>query len=387
MKKIQKERVTYLIGAGASANAIPTVADMIEAIYYYKMELNGIRISLPPIEQQGVGKVIERFITEFDNLIIKSRNYSTIDTLAKMYFVEGKDNELNQLKRCLILYFTIEQCIGRFASKQSENINGKKSIPGFFPNTIEHRYSNFIAAIAERSTSSNETFELNGNVAVLSWNYDSQFELSLKNFTGTQLQSLKKQHSVIDGSHSIEDTEVLLRRNEFSLIKLNGTANLLMPNGKESTSIYDDFFVGAWYKVGNEIEVLKSFINGISRHPIIENWDDLDKLPEYTRNLKFAWEYQDGYEVQRQRVQEIVSETKTLVIIGYSFPIFNRKIDIKLISKMKLNKLYIQDINAENIKSTMSNAFPNIRTMTKDPNLIHLEEHTNQFIIPYELSL
>jgi hypothetical protein len=100
-----------------------------------------------------------------------------------------------------------------------------------------------------------------------------------------------------------------------------------------------------------------------------------------------------------------------LVVIGYSFPVFNREIDNRLIGKMaKLTKVYIQDANPERIKSTMVNAFERFQETEqvsrytgakpipgretrinydyeKVPKIkIQTEDNLNQFVIPYELN-
>jgi hypothetical protein len=131
--------------------------------------------------------------------------------------------------------------------------------------------------------------------------------------------------------------------------------------------------------------------------------------------LNFAWEndnnYIDKYRGHSKNLEEaehIASETEILVVIGYSFPIFNREIDNILFKKMqKLKKVYIQDREPEKIKSTMQNAFEILQTKKTinsfgfeansttlpvgelklvDNVEFRLESNTNQFVIPFELT-
>jgi len=95
----------------------------------------------------------------------------------------------------------------------------------------------------------------------------------------------------------------------------------------------------------------------------------------------------------------VARETEILVVIGYSFPIFNREIDNRLFKAMddKLVKVYIQDMYPQKIESTMKNAFevfqkePVLRTGYVDQYIeprkinFYLEDNLNQFVIPFEL--
>jgi len=68
--------------------------------------------------------------------------------------------------------------------------------------------------------------------------------------------------------------------------------------------------------------------------------------------LSFAWE---DYERPEQNIINKVTtstkDTEVLVVIGYSFPFFNREVDRKIIGEMKnLKKVYFQDKNPHNIK-------------------------------------
>ncbi len=74
------------------------------------------------------------------------------------------------------------------------------------------------------------------------------------------------------------------------------------------------------------------------------------------RLLKFAWEnLNPDYSLKKDDCLEkallIAERTQILVIIGYSFPGFNREIDKKIFNKMLgLKKIYIQSPNAESIE-------------------------------------
>jgi len=76
-----------------------------------------------------------------------------------------------------------------------------------------------------------------------------------------------------------------------------------------------------------------------------------------------------------------LKQTKTLVVIGYSFPYFNRKIDRYIIECMPfLEKIYFQAPDASNLKERFS-AINN----TFDSNDLLLRIDLDQFAFPNEL--
>ena len=73
--------------------------------------------------------------------------------------------------------------------------------------------------------------------------------------------------------------------------------------------------------------------------------------------------------------------TKVIVIIGYSFPYFNREIDKLLFKDLGgIDKIYIQDLNGEKIKEYLlgSNIAKYIREQGGDP-LEPFREYLNLF--------
>ena len=81
--------------------------------------------------------------------------------------------------------------------------------------------------------------------------------------------------------------------------------------------------------------------------------------------------------------------TDILVVIGYTFPLFNRTVDNTLISKMnRLTKVYIQDKFTVTIQNTMQNAFERLQEpFHKDKFRVEfsLSDSLNQFILPFEI--
>ena len=72
-----------------------------------------------------------------------------------------------------------------------------------------------------------------------------------------------------------------------------------------------------------------------------------------------------------------------VVVIGYSFPFFNRQVDRLLFNNMDyLRKIYIQDPNSGRIKQSLLSVLPNYMI---DNVAIESVTDTSQFFLPPEL--
>lgn len=193
-----KKKITYLFGAGASANAIPIVANMnvrmTEILGFLKFILNkysrddhDYNLNLLNHNIRERLSVLSEICDNLEWLINEAGKFYTIDTLAKKFYLSNQYQQLARLKKILITYFTIEQilCIP----------SHKKEDYSFTKNTIDKRYGSFIAAISHKryqvagpdpnGFAENLEFGISKNVKILSWNYDMQFELTLKMFLNT----------------------------------------------------------------------------------------------------------------------------------------------------------------------------------------------------------
>ncbi len=427
-KQINVAKITYLLGAGASANTIPVVADMHERM----KEVNRYLVTIlrkygnPEIYQEKLefnsdlaqnSPTLRSLNTELEWLIKEAGNFYTIDTLAKKYYLTGDDDNLIRLKRCLIIYFSIEQYIAVPSTIKPE-----------FENIIDKRYGSFIAAITrklylisekpESRPAYNFQFELNPDISMLSWNYDMQFELSLKSILASNIKIhfIKKSFQILPHRDSkSEVNNIPTDTRLFTMVKLNGDAACDCITGQNLETIRSIF--DGKKSIDDREQLLANFLIAYSTSNIAKHFDEeRNSLPELSFN--FAWEsdpnyhskYQ-GHTLNLEAADKIAAETEILVVIGYSFPVFNREIDNRLIGKMaKLTKVYIQDANPERIKSTMVNAFERFQETEqvsrytgakpipgretrinydyeKVPKIkIQTEDNLNQFVIPYELN-
>jgi hypothetical protein len=123
---------------------------------------------------------------------------------------------------------------------------------------------------------------------------------------------------------------------------------------------------------------------------MVEFFKELSRGKETTclNFFRFSWENYDigrfvsidlKHETNKLSI-EIFSNTQVLVIIGYSFPVFNRKIDIALFQTLPTRSIiYVQDTNTK-AKKNIEDIFPFLQE--REIEVIYIDD-TNQFHIPF----
>ncbi|MBU0487819.1 MAG: hypothetical protein KKD31_07685 [Bacteroidetes bacterium] len=297
-------KITYLLGAGASANALP----MVKASGSNKSFHESLRMFAASLESE---RSTDADLSEIRNEIAKdvrwladgTEKFKTPDTYAKFLSLKEKSN-LERLKDALSFFFVYEQLVNK---------------------KIDDRALVFLTTIMESADSIPE------NIKILTWNYDFQIQLAAEAFR-------KEQFSFNPCSSSMEHTEPVIeylpnhgfqntQTDRVSLVHLNGIAGFFnMRNHGVNNSIYSV----CYEKTHNEVLKLVNSFN--HREPNL---------------LSFAWESANSDTVKIAK--EIIEETEILVIIGYSFPFFNRAIDKQIFETLmasgKLRKIYYQDPN------------------------------------------
>jgi hypothetical protein len=266
------KNVTYLIGAGASANALPVVnglSDRMRIFYNYICHTN------EPVREFGPS-----FYTygNIEKLLKEIEQHYTIDTLAKKYFLKN-DDKYNLLKEFTAGYFLFEQSekdkvlleesIWKLLSDKKYLSDGKemdrKKIFNSFYESItkkyDYRYDSFFATLLEGVPAN---LNMPRNINVISWNYDNQFEMAYSQYLRT-----KKGLYPIQSALNIYPSDHELDVNKSSIVKLNGSANY---SGKVEKR-YHDPLTDKFDK--QAIERVRSI--------------DDDSVSYFT-NMQFAWE-------------------------------------------------------------------------------------------------
>lgn len=340
--------IVYLFGAGASIGAIPaansTAKDMKiiaervqEVIIRNEIVLTGRRHPL---------------ITEMINFSAEASLHRTVDTYAKKLYAREEIEKFKRFKIVLSAYFTFQQLITK----------GK----------CDSRYDGFWASLIE-----DKYYDLPTNIKIITWNYDSQMELSFSEYCNNS--SIKDAKSTLNIRTNSTDYTIIPRSSDkFSIHKLNGTANVLNGFLGKSNSFEEEFLLDD-YREGLTYENIQKVFN---------NYERLTSTSDRVNtSLSFAWEYPtkwDNHQIRKTMIYElsdIISNHEVLVVIGYSFPFFNRNVDRLLFSTMNnLRAVYIQDPNPRPVMES----FKSVSSINMNA-VYPIEFLDDQFFLPPEL--
>lgn len=337
-------KITYLFGAGASANAIPVVATMrksMKQIIDTMKEKGNFHYTINHDrsweEDAPVDVYSSQMIEDLEWLYKESAHHASVDTLAKKFTILGDYKSLKRLKLALSIYFIVQQA----------------------PNKVDLRYDSFFASLI----SSDGIFP--DEVNIITWNYDLQFELAYSSYTPSN-DILEIQRNL-----NIKTKNLPKRKTgKFSIYKLNGTS------GYHSVDKLDtsNFLLTSNRLIETEIHEI-----------LLKGYAEAKYKLNVVPTLSFAWENETENE---KLMTEICSELKSaeiLVIIGYSFPFFNRKIDQELFDSMsRVRKIYYQDLE-EKHQSVMDSVISMNANKDYSHDIQHVFYNVEQFLIPYEL--
>lgn len=364
------KNITFLLGAGASFNSLPVVNGMekrmdmfVEYLEFHKGNF------FKNIDNLGL------LIDEIKIILNNARPHASIDTYAKKIFLRSSplDNKnLISLKWLISCYFIFEQSnslhkkefIEYYWKKNiesdiilhkidKEEENRKKQIEReirSLSKKVDNRYDVFLATLLQKS-SKNNTLELPREVNIISWNYDYQLELAFMDY------SINPNYRQSNESLKIYPTTDSKMAIAPKFIKLNGTAGYLE---RHSFDIHNP-------KKNDFIHIRGESDSYETTHRLTDfliGYSEFMKNPKSTVSpfLNFAWEKNNNKISQSafEYAKKIMSETEIVVIIGYSFPNFNRIID-KEIFKAGINSfthIYYQAPDADRLKERLRYVYP-----------------------------
>ncbi len=341
------KNIAYLLGAGASANCLPVINELPSRLKRFidiiQQAINFAETDSSPLKPEDFNKDnVVQLKEDVKWLIDEMRNHKTVDTLAKkFYLIEERHNDLVKLKKILSSYFIFEQILPtpdiRTLEIDGKEVKQDKELP-------DKRYDSFIATIINGKPGE---LSLSPNFKIVSWNYDIQMELAYKQYKPSdnifgiqhQLQSIPTKSYATSDNH--------LNADKFSLVRLNGIAGLMS---------FDAI----------NYHLKKGIINNEKlTHSISAIANSYRQAPtEESEYLNYSWENSEDYQYIYRRKQGVIDEAcqimrkaDIIVIIGYSFPIFNRNIDREIFADCpNLKKVYVQDKNANEIKELISSS-------------------------------
>lgn len=369
-------KVTYLLGAGASALALPTVANWNNRIEEFLAFLKAI---ITTQSSQGKHwdtlKGLSKVYKIYDEILTTAKSHATIDTYARKLFLRKDYDKLWFLKSLLTAFFQYEQLdiARKHKFKQSSLISGKL-IPRTKTLSLDTRYDTFFAALL------NEDLQLPKNINIITWNYDHQIELAYTGFSEKNIANAQQKLAVYpdgDAIYNVNNKSWTNKlKDQYNIVKLNGSANTLSHLVPEKGV---DQFINVTDTVFEEEifpEVYEALYHACRRI----------KEPKYESlqyHVNFAWELQSN-EMSKKGVElakRIATDTDVLIVVGYSFPVFNRVIDKHIFGDKLFSKVYIQAISkdAQGIRERMEG----LKISTQEGFCI--QEDLSQYYIPFEL--
>jgi hypothetical protein len=339
-------KVVYLFGAGASFGTLPLVNEMPKRITDLIQIISKEPFLLSDSEKfegitaapsQSKRKYQNEMNREFRRLKEICENHFSVDTFAKKLTIRRDVEELKKLKILLSVFFVIEQIIYR-------------------PNP---RYDFFFASLIE------SIHALPKNIRILSWNYDTQFEIAFSEFSKkNEISDNQDLLKIFNKASGITRSDV----DGFGIFKLNGSTELRYRHNRESATHYFNLDSNPPLDRIHLEKIIKLYVMATNER-------------ELYPSFLFAWE-QDPHTDFNNIVIEETKDAEILVVIGYSFPYFNRTMDRGIISKMKnLSKVYFQSPEAKELIER----FKSIRDDLSPAQLIPISD-LKYFYIPHELS-
>ena len=328
--------IVYILGAGASIGALPVVTEMVDRMAAWLVHRfldlieQLIQYSITDLtKKNSVPAHSEIFaeiktIEEYIELVSHIQSRRTFDTYAKELYLQGKIDEYNTLKKLLKEYLDFEQTKDSINYKDIHTFFMQENNDYILSNDF---YSDYYFKQYKQRIKNNPTAysgEISNEPDVMVERFSSRFELvknhitniinNIKPINNSQnlmyflMQQLKNQKSTLDQRYinflvDILDSDV----NKIKIFSWN----------------YDTQFQKA-------VEELKLTENTNAK-TLLKNEIKLNGSID-EEEIKFAWdEIEHVINIPSSILIDIITD---IVIIGYSFPFSNRKIDKIVLEKI-----------------------------------------------------
>lgn len=339
-------KVVYLLGAGASRgtrderNEILTGLPIVKEIESELENIANLLASIP-LNNKELEEIKQMLIIGFQQLKVACSDNATIDTYAKKLWLQGKKSEFAQVELLLTVFFILEQIVHK----------------------PDKRYDTFYASVLQRELDCLDKLALPDDIRILSWNYDNQLEMVYREYLTKNYSEIRDYLGIYDAKG---DGQKELPLKQCAILKLNGTANF--------------FAEEDWLQYADTKKIDETLLKNI-----------LNKYAECLQagrcdgrlRLNFAWDEVYSKNLLENVMPQMIQEATALVVIGYSFPYFNREIDRLIFERMPhLKNIYIQDKYPERIQQYIT------PVITEDKlagiKIVPLDD-VEQFYLPPEL--
>lgn len=310
--------VTYFTGAGASANALPVWSEQAramllgESLIYkdHKITSEEIKSSSPNKNPFELGSK-EYLLWEMAWFGYKALEFGSIDTFAKKLFLNRDFELLNRLKLAVSVNFTL--------------LEFTKDAHGTYSSLIDERYISLFAKIL--ASSKNGDVHIRPEYSFITWNYDLQLERAFSKFMryeSAKIGNLARINLALA-------PDLGNRATKKQVIHLNGHHGAFFHDARDQYFIDRDWASkGTFDAFFQEMSFITESLN--------------KRKISFDNTIKYAWENQNSADLKD--ACNLMENTETLVIIGYSFPDFNKSIDQQLFMRMpNLKKIIVHDKN------------------------------------------
>lgn len=356
MKK--SEEITYLFGAGASYYSMPLVENFVNRFTLFRNDINVI------------SETKNGFLYDCDEFREQLKSHLSFDTFfKKLFHLPGKSTV--KYKSILLIFFLYEHLSNIANSREFKNPEVHGKTYGVKKGNIDPRYEALIAGLLKPIK--NE-FSLITKTNFLTWNYDCNLIASVKNFLNADLDL-----SVFIPRYETSINNFTINSN-LQIIHLNG--RVFHPKYSRSNSLFR-----------NDLLVTMTAL-------IKEYYDENSQLSYFSDSLKFSWETLSeneigfGIPLHLKGAIEAIKRSSSIVIVGYSFPLYNRLIDAALINQENLGgkTIYIQDPRSADLRGILINDFGllvsdrNVSTIgNRQTTIINAIDNCNSFFVPSDI--
>jgi hypothetical protein len=319
--------LTYILGAGASYQSIPIVNTFPKRFKEFVRSLIAFGNKYGNTREH-----IEKFLKAAEigrTLATSFEEHQSFDTYFKKLFHTNELLLIKKYKKLLNLYFIWEH-VEEAKPLLDENGDIVEADDIFHKQSkVDKRYDALIAGLLQPIAGENKMF---CKTNFITWNYDLNLISSIKNyfFPDATYKEFLEEIGFRNAVWNIQD--------QISIINMNG------------------FFYSDVFNDVKDIYSLDAF--ELLKTRMVDSYFDDDYIADDAEFIKFAWENNNDGKILGP-LFELLKDSENVVVIGYTFPLYNRLVDSAFLQDRFLasKKLTIQDPNAENILNDFSTYF------------------------------
>ena len=341
-------KTIYYIGAGASygkrdengaiLEGVPVVAEIPKEFAAFRKfiadaEIPNGDILIPGFcvaDAEDVDRYKNMMLSDIDDLQRGIQEHATIDTYARKLYLTRQLSEFRKLKDVLCSFFVWSQLVHK----------------------PDGRYDTFLANILEE-----RTLDLPADISIISWNYDSQLEMAYKSYRNDKELPIFEKNITGEWPRLPKCGKIFKINGSATFVDIS-TLSLLKTTEKTTPAV---------------LQLIHFYDDSKS--------DTSDLGYQMSNHLSFAWETTENHDNMIESLSKTTLDTEQVVVIGYSFPFFNRQTDREIIGSMtNLKKIYVQDMNADDVEQSLLAVLP-------EGKHIKIEKiyKCSQFYLPKEL--